>query len=60
MSKLNEVDFVQKIYSVYKAIKALDNIQFGFLTIHGQGGKSMIDNIQSIVNDFFKTYPLFD
>ena len=40
--------------TVYKAIKALDNIQFGFLTIHGQGGKSMIamakkaaDEIQS-------------
>ncbi len=29
--------------TVYKAIKALDDIQFGFLTIHGQGGKSMID-----------------
>ena len=29
--------------TVYKAIKALDNVQFGFLTIHGQGGKSMID-----------------
>tara|TARA_B100001123_G_C15269027_1_gene1009548 strand:- start:447 stop:1133 length:687 start_codon:yes stop_codon:yes gene_type:complete len=29
--------------TVYKAIKALDNIQFGFLTIHGQGGRSMID-----------------
>ena len=28
--------------TVYKAIKSLDNIQFGFLTIHGQGGKSMI------------------
>ena len=28
--------------TVYKSIKALDNIQFGFLTIHGQGGKSMI------------------
>lgn len=28
--------------TVYKAIKALNNIQFGFLTIHGQGGKSMI------------------
>ena len=25
--------------TVYKAIKALDNVQFGFLTIHGQGGK---------------------
>ena len=28
--------------TVYKAIKALDNIHFGFLTVHGQGGKSMI------------------
>ncbi len=29
--------------TVYKAIKALDDIRFGFLTIHGQGGKLMID-----------------
>ena len=29
--------------TVYRAIKALDDIEFGFLTIHGQGGKSMID-----------------
>jgi len=28
--------------TVYKAIKALDDIKFGFLTIHGQGGKNMI------------------
>ena len=28
--------------TIYKAIKALDNVRFGFLTIHGQGGKSMI------------------
>ena len=28
--------------TVYKAIKALDNIKFGFLTVHGQGGKTMI------------------
>ena len=28
--------------TVYKAIKALSDIEFGFLTIHGQGGKSMI------------------
>ena len=28
--------------TVYKAIKALDNIKFGFLTIHGMGGKAMI------------------
>ena len=30
--------------TVYKAIKALDNIEFGFLTIHGQGGKKLIEN----------------
>ena len=29
--------------TVYKAIKALYDIKFGFLTIHGQGGKLMID-----------------
>ena len=28
--------------TVYKAIKVLDDIKFGFLTIHGQGGKAMI------------------
>ena len=29
--------------TVYKAIKALDGIKFGFLTVHGLGGKTMID-----------------
>lgn len=29
--------------TIYKAIKALDDIEFGFLTIHGQGGKVMIE-----------------
>ena len=28
--------------TVYKAIKALDDINFSFITIHGQGGKMMI------------------
>ena len=36
--KLNDIP-----KTVYKAIKALDGIQFGFLTIHGLGGKTMID-----------------
>jgi orotidine-5'-phosphate decarboxylase len=36
--KLNDIP-----QTVYKAIKALDNIKFGFLTIHAQGGKAMID-----------------
>jgi len=29
--------------TIYKSIKALDNINFGYLTIHGQGGKKMIE-----------------
>ena len=37
--------------TVYKAIKALDNIQFGFLTIHGQGGKSMINKAKKAVDE---------
>jgi orotidine-5'-phosphate decarboxylase len=28
--------------TVYKSIKALNDISFGFLTVHGQGGKSMV------------------
>ena len=28
--------------TIYKAIKALNDIKFGYLTIHGQGGKKMI------------------
>ena len=35
--KLNDIP-----QTVYKAIKALDDIKFGFLTVHGQGGKLMI------------------
>ena len=35
--KLNDIP-----QTVYKAIKALDDIKFGFLTIHAQGGKAMI------------------
>ena len=37
--------------TVYKAIKALDNIQFGFLTIHGQGGKEMIEKAKKAANE---------
>ena len=29
--------------TVYKAIKALDDIKFGYLTVHGQGGREMIE-----------------
>ena len=37
--------------TVYKAIKALDNIKFGFLTIHGQGGKAMIEKAKKAANE---------
>ena len=37
--------------TVYKAIRALDNIKFGFLTIHGQGGRSMIESAKKAVNE---------
>ena len=36
--KLNDIPEI-----IYKAIIALDGIKFGFLTIHGLGGKTMID-----------------
>ena len=37
--------------TVYKAIKALDDIKFGFLTVHGQGGKLMIDKAKKAANE---------
>ncbi len=37
--------------TVYKAIKALDDIKFGFLTIHGQGGKEMIDEAKKAASE---------
>jgi len=37
--------------TIYKAIKALDNIRFGFLTIHGQGGKSMINKAKKAADE---------
>ena len=37
--------------TVYKAIKALDNIKFGFLTIHGQGGKLMIEKAKKAASE---------
>ena len=37
--------------TVYKAIKALNDIQFGFLTIHGLGGKSMIDKAKKAASE---------
>jgi len=37
--------------TVYKSIKALEGIKFGFLTIHGQGGKSMIDKAKKAASE---------
>ena len=37
--------------TVHKAIKALDDISFGFLTIHGQGGKTMIDEAKKAASE---------
>jgi len=37
--------------TVYKAIKALDDIKFGFLTIHGQGGKAMIEKAKKAAGE---------
>ena len=37
--------------TVYKAIRALDDIKFGFLTIHGQGGKEMIEKAKKAADE---------
>ena len=37
--------------TVYKAIKALNDINFGFLTIHGQGGKEMIEKAKKAASE---------
>ena len=37
--------------TVYKSIRALDDIKFGFLTIHGQGGKSMIERAKKAASE---------
>ena len=37
--------------TIYKSIKALSGIQFGYLTVHGQGGKSMIMKAKKAVDE---------
>ncbi len=37
--------------TVYKAIKALNDIKFGFLTIHGQGGKLMVNKAKEAASE---------
>ena len=42
--------------TVYKAIKALNDIKFGYLTVHGQGGKKMIERAKDAAKEI-KTNP---
>ena len=60
VKKFNEIGIVNLMLdlklkdipeTVYKAIKALDDISFGFLTIHGQGGKLMIDKAKKAASE---------
>ena len=44
--KLNDIP-----ETVYKSIKTLDDIKFSFLTIHGQGGKSMIEKAKKAASE---------
>jgi len=37
--------------TIYKSIKTLDDINFSFLTIHGQGGKHMIDKAKKAAGE---------
>ena len=37
--------------TVYRAIKALNDIEFGFLTVHGQGGKKMIEKAKTAADE---------
>ena len=37
--------------TVYKAIKALNDVEFSFLTVHGQGGKEMIEKAKKAANE---------
>ena len=37
--------------TIYKAIKALDGIEFGFITVHGQGGKLMIEKAKQAASE---------
>ena len=37
--------------TVYKAIKALDGIEFSYLTVHGQGGKEMVEKAKKAASE---------
>ena len=44
--KLNDIP-----ETVYKSIKALEDIRFGYLTVHGQGGKIMVEKAIRAANE---------
>ena len=65
VKKLNEIGITNLMLdlklkdipeTVYKAIKALNDIKFGYLTIHGQGGKKLIENAKK-ASDEIKSRP---
>ena len=37
--------------TIYKSILALDDIKFGYLTVHGQGGKEMIEKAKKAASE---------
>tara|TARA_Y100000590_G_scaffold144124_1_gene165683 strand:- start:56 stop:742 length:687 start_codon:yes stop_codon:yes gene_type:complete len=37
--------------TIYKSIKALNGIKFGYLTVHGQGGESMINKAKKAADE---------
>ena len=60
IKKLNEVGIKNLMLDIkikdisqtaYKAIKALNDIEFSFLTVHGQGGKEMIEKAKKAANE---------
>jgi len=60
IKKINEIGFNNLMLdlklkdipeTVYGAIKALDDIKFNFITIHGQGGKAMIEKAKIAANE---------
>ena len=60
IKKLNEVGIKNLMLDIkikdigqtaYKAIKALNDIEFGFLTVHGQGGKEMIEKAKKAASE---------
>ena len=60
IKKLNEVGIKNLMLDIkikdisqtaYKAIKALNDIEFSFLTVHGQGGKEMIEKAKKAASE---------